>query len=162
MTPDTIKAVDRALKALGCVLAAAIRDTDEASLTNDIPQVAQHFYDLRNKAGEITRQAAALEAHVRDISYSTLPTMMINQDIKSIHVNGLGTVTVNVRWNATMLDKEAGMNWLRATGNDGLIIETVNASTLTGFAKDMALNGMPLPSNIFKVGTAQHISITKE
>jgi hypothetical protein len=60
-----------------------------------------------------------------------------------------------------MPDKEEGMNWLRATGNDGLIISTVSAQTLSSFAKDMALNGMPLPEEIFKVGTSQLVSIRK-
>jgi hypothetical protein len=86
----------------------------------------------------------------------------MNQNIKTITIPDLGRCTVNVRWNAIMPDKEAGMQWLRNTGNDGLIIETVNAMTLSSFAKDMALNGMPLPEEVFRVSTAQHISITKE
>jgi hypothetical protein len=70
-------------------------------------------------------------------------------------------VTVNVRWNATMLNKEKGMEWLRSTGNSGLIIETVNASTLTSFAKGEALAGHALPDSIFNVRTAPYVSITK-
>ena len=162
MNKDTTNAACRALKALDNFLACALVDTEAVAGTNDVPQTAQHFAEFRRTVGDITRQVAALEGHVRTLSYELLPTMMTNQDIKSIHVLGLGTVTVNVRWTATMPDKEVGMKWLRATGNEGLIIETVNAPTLTVFAKDMALNGMPLPSDIFKVGTAQHISITKE
>ena len=34
--------------------------------------------------------------------------------------------------------------------------------TLSSFAKEMTLNGMPLPEELFRVSTAQHISITKE
>jgi hypothetical protein len=82
--------------------------------------------------------------------------------VKTITLPDIGRVTVNVRWSASMLNKERGMEWLRETGNDGLIITTVNAQTLSSFAKEMALEGMPLPEELFKVGTAQHISITAE
>ena len=61
-----------------------------------------------------------------------------------------------------MLNKEKGMEWLKTSGNEGLVIETVNAMTLASFAKTETLAGKPLPDHLFKVGTAQHISITKE
>jgi hypothetical protein len=88
--------------------------------------------------------------------------MFTNHNVKTIKLDDIGRVTVNVKWSATMIDREKGMEWLRDTGNQGLIIETVNAGTLTTFAKDEALAKRPLPSDLFKVGTAQHISITKE
>ena len=55
-----------------------------------------------------------------------------------------------------MPDKQAGMDWLRTTGNDGLIIETVNAQTLAAFAKTQALAGSPLPDQVFEVGVAPY------
>ena len=55
------------------------------------------------------------------------------------------------------------MEWLRTTGNEGLIIETVNAMTLASFAKAETLGrASRFRINLFKVGTAQHMSITKE
>ena len=61
-----------------------------------------------------------------------------------------------------MLNKSAGLVWLRSSGNDGLIQETVNAQTLGAFAKEQAMTGKPLPDAIFKVTTANHVSITQE
>ena len=69
--------------------------------------------------------------------------------------------TVNQRWVASMPDKSTGMDWLRVTGNEGLIIETVNAQTLAAFAKTQALAGSPLPEDVFTVGVAPYTSITK-
>ena len=60
-----------------------------------------------------------------------------------------------------MPDKSAGMDWLRVTGNEGLIIETVNAQTLAAFAKTQALAGSPLPDDTFTVGVAPYTSITR-
>lgn len=140
----------------------ATRDTAEIVKTNDIPTSAAHFAELRDLVDLVKEKVSALEAHVRSLSYEILPTMFGNQNVKTIKLDNIGRVTVNVRWSATMLDKEKGMEWLRSTGNQGLIIETVNAGTLTTFAQAEALAKRPLPSNLFKVGTAQHISITKE
>ena len=55
------------------------------------------------------------------------------------------------------------MQWLRDTGNDGLIIATVNkcAYSFLLSAKAETLGREISPgSDLFKVGTAQHISIT--
>jgi hypothetical protein len=60
-----------------------------------------------------------------------------------------------------MKDKTQGMDWLRETGNEGLIIATVNASTLAAFAKTQAIAGDPLPDAVFDVGVAPYTSITK-
>jgi len=60
------------------------------------------------------------------------------------------------------LDKDAGLNWLRANGHEGIIIETVNSSTLSAFAKSqLEEEGVDLPDDIFKIGTSPYTSITK-
>lgn len=140
----------------------ATRDTAEIVQKNDIPTSVIHFAELRDLVDLVEEKVEALKAHVRSLSYEILPTMMGNQNVKTIKLDDIGRVTVNVRWSATMLDRDKGMQWLRETGNGGLIIETVNAGTLTTFAKIEALAKRPLPSDLFKVGTAEHISITKE
>ena len=60
-----------------------------------------------------------------------------------------------------MKDKTQGMDWLRATGNEGIIIETVNSQTLAAFAKTQAIAGKPLPDETFEVGVAPYTSITR-
>ena len=159
---DTETAAGFAADKLASFLERATRDSQEVSQTGDIPSTLAHFAALRRKVDEMDKLVDDLKAHVKYLSYEVLPTLFTNQNIKTITIPDLGRCTVNVRWNATMPDKEAGMQWLRNTGNDGLIIETVNAMTLGSFAKEMTLNGMPLPEEVFRVSTAQHISITRE
>jgi hypothetical protein len=161
MTPETQVIGDCAVHRLETLLAKIEQETQEVVQQADIPDVAIHFSAFRELTRSLKARVAALEKHVDSLSYEIIPTLFTNANVKSINVVGLGTVTVNVRWSASMPDKEEGMNWLRATGNDGLIISTVSAQTLSSFAKDMALNGMPLPEEIFKVGTSQLVSIRK-
>jgi hypothetical protein len=159
---DTETAASYAADKLTSFLERAQRDTQEVVQTNDIPTTVTHFAQFRDTVKILAAKVAALQKHVDSLSYEILPTLFTNQNVKTITLPDIGRVTVNVRWSASMLNKERGMEWLRETGNDGLIITTVNAQTLSSFAKEMALEGMPLPEELFKVGTAQHISITAE
>ena len=104
---------------------------------------------------------SALEKHVDGLSYEILPTMIQNQNVKSLNLENVGRVTVNVRWNATMIDKvrEHGMDahsrQRRLDHRDGQ-----RSARWTSFAKAETLAGRPLPDDLFKVGTAPYISIT--
>ena len=162
MKNDTHAAAGSAAEFLDAFLDRAQRDTQEIAANNNIPISVGHFAEFRDMVDLVAEKVTALQAHVRSLSYEILPTMFENQNVKTIKLDDIGRVSVNVRWSATMLNREKGMEWLRDTGNEGLIIETVNASTLTAFAKVETLAGRPLPDAVFKVGTAQHISITKE
>ena len=159
---DETKAIgDCAVVRLSRLLDDIEADTTAVVQTNDIPKIVTHFAYVRELHRSLKERVSALGEHVNGLSYNTIPTIFTNQNIKTINVVGLGTVTISVRWGATMLNKGKGMEWLRATGNEGLIIETVNAQTLSSFAKEETLAGRPLPEDLFKVGTSQLVSITK-
>ena len=159
---DTKIAAGYAADKLDSLLERAQRDTNDVVQGNDIPTTVAHFAALQDTVEDLSKKLSALRKHVDALSYEILPTMFSNQDVKTIKLDNIGRVTVNVRWTASMLNKEKGMEWLRTSGNEGLIIETVSAVTLASFAKTETLAGKPLPDWLFKVGTAQHMSITKE
>ena len=161
MKQETQVIGDCAVTRLDRLLQDIEQETQAVIQQNDIQTAITHYAAFRDLLDALKTRTSALEKHAQSLSYQTLPTMFTNQNVKTINVVGVGRVTINVRWNATMPDKEKGMEWLRSTGNGGLIIETVNAGTLTAFAKAEALSGHPLPESIFKVGTAQFTSITK-
>ena len=103
-----------------------------------------------------------LKGHVDELSYNLIPTLFDNAHVKTIKIDDVGRVSINLRWQASMVDKAAGMDWLRESGNGGLIIDTVNAHTLGAFAGERADKGEPLPGNMFTVTTKQLVSITKD
>ena len=161
MDYDTALAAQHAGTKLDTLVLRAHRDTMELIEKADIPTVVKHFDALRTEYRALKDKLTKLENEVNDLSYNLIPTMFDAQDVKTIKIDGVGRVTVNQKWAASMPDKQAGMSWLRATGNGGLIIETVNSSTLAAFAKSQALEGKPLPSDTFEVGVAPYTSITK-
>ena len=161
MQYDTSLAAQYAGTKLDSLINRAHRDTLELVEKADIPTLVKHFAALRTEYRALKDKIEKLESEVNDLSYNLIPTMFSSQQVKTIKIDDVGRVTVNQRWVASMPDKQAGMDWLRTTGNDGLIIETVNAQTLAAFAKTQALAGSPLPDQVFEVGVAPYVSITK-
>ena len=160
LNPEIEASASIARHALDDLLAIANRESAKLVNTSDLPTVVSYFSDLRDRIQDLARQTTALTKHVEELSHQTIPTLFENANIKTITVNDVGRVTVNVRWSASPVDKETAFGWLRQTGNEGLIIQTVNAQTLAAFAKEEALAGRPLPADVFKVGTSNFVSIT--
>lgn len=158
---DTTLSAQYAGTKLDSLVNRAHRDTLKLVDEGDIPSIVKHFAALRTEYRALKDKIEKLEAEVNDLSYNIVPTMFANQGVKTLKLDDVGRVTVNQRWVASMPDKQVGMDWLRTTGNDGLVIETVNAQTLAAFAKTQALAGAPLPDDVFTVGVAPYISITK-
>lgn len=102
-----------------------------------------------------------LEALYGVMSNKIIPEMMRDKKIKTTTLADVGRVTVSNRTSCSMLDKEAGMEWLRANGLGDIIQETVNASTLAATAKTKIEEGFDLPDDVFKVSINPYVSITK-
>jgi hypothetical protein len=160
MEQSTIDAGAEAAHYLGMMFEFASGDTEQVISQNDIPLAVKHFAMLRDAVNDLAAKVSSLQKIVDALSYELLPTMFVNQDVQTINVTGVGRATTNVRWSASMPDKQRGMQWLRETGNEGLIITTVNAQTLGAFAKTEALAGRPLPNDAFKVTAKSYISVT--
>lgn len=104
----------------------------------------------------------ALNNSYDKLSREMVPDAMRAAGVKTVTVEGIGRVTISNRFSVSMLDKIAGIEWLRSHDLGGLVVETVNSSTLAATAKDLLENkGVELPDNIFKSSTSPYTSITK-
>ena len=163
MRDETKTVADFAVIRLEKLLSDIEADTEAVLAKNDLPTAVAHYASINDLWEHLKKRVNAIEKHVDMLSYNVLPTMFEHQGVKTISLPEVGRVTVNVRFTASWVEggKEKALEWLRQTGNDGLIIETVASSTLKSFAKTETLAGRPLPEDLFRVGTARHISITK-
>ena len=161
MQYDTQLAAEYARAKLESLCDRAHRDTVELTDKADIPPLVTHYAALRREYDALEARLDQVKAEINDLSQNIIPSVFASQDVQTIKILDVGRVTVNTRWTASMPDKPLGMQWLKSTGNGGLVIETVNAMTLAAFAKQRALDGEPLPDNLFNIGTAQTTSITK-
>ena len=162
MKQDTLDRLNFVCGYLRGVAGAVREDTNEVLPTRDHVAIIRHYNHLRLAAAQIKLAREALADMEEDLSRRSVPEVMKEQGIKTINIEDVGRVTVSYRFSCSMLDKEAGLAWLRANGHEGIIIETVNSSTLSAFAKQLLEeNGVDMPDNIFKVGTSPFTSITK-
>lgn len=137
-------------------------DTNEVLATKDHITVIRHYDDLRKATEQIKEARKALDEIEEHLSREDVPDILRENKIKTITVEGVGRVTISHRWSASMLDKDAGILWLKAHNMGGIVQETVNAQTLAAHAKAlMETKGTELPPNVFKVGQMAYTSITK-
>lgn len=168
----TIKAVRQLCSDLVSVSTQIRRDTDEVVATNDHVAIIKH-YDAVRKVAELVKEAReALKDMSEGLSRITIPDQFRalrerTGEKPPFNIEGVGRVTVANRFSASIIDdpdkgKLIGINWLKDNGHGGLVQETVNAQTLSAFAKNLLeTDGIELPPDIFKVGTSPYTSITK-
>lgn len=158
---DTITAATYAAQKLDSLLERASRDTETVIVEGDIVQAVVYFAELRDKIKGLQTQVSALQKHIDSISQDLLPTMFQNQNVKTIKVDNVGRVTVADRWSCSILKPDDAFEFLRKSGNGGMIKPTVHPMTMGAHAKDENVAGRPLPEDLFKVTATPYTSITK-
>lgn len=167
MKEATLTLLHRVVSDLISVAGYIRRDTDAVVATGDHVEVIKHFNNVRLAAEQIKEAREAINDMSDNLSRVIIPDIIANLRERTgekppFNIEGVGRVSVAYRFSCTMIDKNEGINWLKNTGNGGIVIETVNSATLSAFAKDLLENqGKELPADIFKVGTSPYTSITK-
>jgi hypothetical protein len=162
MQEDTVSAVNEICFQLQKVAEMVREDNDFVLAEHNHVKLIKHYNHLRLATAQIKEAREALNEMEEKLSREQIPDIFREHGIKTTTIEGVGRVTVSYRFGCTMLDKEQGLEWLRGNGHGGIIIETVNSSTLSAFAKSMLEeSGAELPDSIFKVSTSPYTSITK-
>jgi hypothetical protein len=158
---DTLTAAQYAAQKLDSLLERAQRDTVQVVEDGNIPNVITYFAELRHQFDDLKSRLSAIQKHVDALSQELIPTLFNNQNVKTIRVDNVGRVTVADRWSASMLKPDEAFEFLRESGNGGLIKPTVHPMTMGGHAKAEHIAGRPLPADLFKVSSTPYTSITK-
>jgi hypothetical protein len=164
MKDETLDFMRKTCNAMRLLADKLYEDTAEAIESNDPIVVATHYSQLRDARELIKDARERLDELETRMSREDVPNVLrANKLPKGIFIEGIGRVGLSQRWSASIIDKDAGFQWLRNNNHEGLITETVNSSTLSAFAKDMFVNhNLELPEDIFKVGQMTITSITKK
>lgn len=128
-----------------------------------LPDALRFYKDVKDgyELAEVERKKVG--QLIEDLSRTTIPDMMDEQGVKTITLEDIGyRFTVSQRWSCSIIDKDAGIPWLKENGAAALVFETVNAQTLASYAKGRVEDeGFDLPVDIFKTGTMNYTSVTK-
>ena len=114
---------------------------------------------VRNLHARLKEIAADVNDLADYLSMSLVPEAMQAAGFTTVN-HSVGRVSISSRVSAAMIDKPGAMAWLREHDLGDLIIETVNAQTLSAQAKQMLEAGDELPAEHFRVKTSTYTSIT--
>jgi hypothetical protein len=125
-----------------------------------INKACAHYQLMRELQDYLKLQTSGLNDRIDLMKGMVLPQKFKEANTTSISTNGYRfTISETVR--ASMLDKEKGFEWLRQHDREGLIAETVNASSLAAEARRMLEAGEELPPDVFNVVIQPNVSMTK-
>jgi len=161
MQLDTLNQLYEACQGLISATSHVRKDTDEVVASQDHIEVIKHYDQLRLLTAKIKESREALEQIEMKLSREQVPDVLRAHGIRTITVEGVGRVSLGTRWSASMPDKEAGFDWLRANEHGGVIQETVNAQTLGALAKELNSEGLELPAPTFTTNIMTYTSITR-
>lgn len=131
----------------------------ETKAAEDMVKVYRDLRLLKEHAEEIVK---TVTKSVDQLRRETLPTLFKERGISSITVEGYRyTISENVYASIPPEGKVDAYAWLRSNDLAALIIETVNASTLSAQARALMEEGKELPPELFKVSILPNVSMTK-
>jgi len=116
--------------------------------------------EVRNLHARLKEIAADVNSLSDYLSMDLVPGAMQAAGFTTVN-HEVGRVTIGTRISASMVEKDAAMQWLRDHELGSLIQETVNANTLGAQARTMIEAGDELPSDLFKTSVKPYTSITK-
>lgn len=161
MRDETIAQLNQLCGDLTRITERIRNETNEVISTTDHVEVIRHYDQTRKVTALIKESREALAGIEERLSREHVPHVMRTNNIRTITVEGVGRVSLGTRWSASMPDKQAGFEWLRANNHGGVIQETVNAQTLGALAKELNEGGIELPQPIFVTNLMTYTSITK-
>jgi hypothetical protein len=141
-----------------------IADTQQFVGAGDLIPLIKHYAELRGVTENIKKARKALDDLEDHLSHEDVPDAFKRSGIKTVTVDGVGRVNVAYKWGCSIVDgkKPESFEWLRDTGNGGIIIETINAQTLASFAKsEVETHARELPTDLFTTTLRPYTSITR-
>lgn len=137
-----------------------------------LTEMLSKYSELRDAHAELKALEKRLGALVKRFSENLLPERFEEEDTTSITHGGY-RFTVSQRQRCSLVNdletaqldghsgKLAGMEWLKQHGGAAIVTETVNANTLSSWAKGEMEDGRELPDDLFKTYMFETTSMTK-
>ena len=144
-------------------LADAIETVVESAEAMPLTDATKVYWRLKQGYDAVDKARKRVYALLDKMAKFVLPKLFDEADLDLIRIPELErSFYPNTKWSARTLDKERLMDWLRKEGQEDLISETVNASTLAGFLKDRLLNeGMDPPEEIVQLTNYKTVGSSK-
>lgn len=117
----------------------AIKDRKLVGTAVTAIKIMDSFYKLKEEIG--SRLKSPLEEAYNTLRFTTVPTLMDDEEITSLSVDDVGRVNIQDDLSLSVKDKEALHDWLTNQDLEDMIIPSVNAQTLTAFFRGRIKEG---------------------
>lgn len=128
-----------------------------------LSELATFYFELKQAYDALDAERKRIYKVVDELSKFRIPERLEREGIDKIQVPEIErSFYVLTKYSASMVDKESAMEWLRDRGDEALIQETVNASTLASYLKDLLIEeGIDPPEELFKFSTYNTTGMSK-
>lgn len=117
---------------------------------------------LRMIKNHLDEAMKLVDAQIDRLSKTAIPEAFEREGAKTITTLDGDRVTVTEKLYASIPapKREEAFNWLRDNGHESLIVQTVNSSSLSAFAKAELELGRDLPDGLFTTHLQNSVSLT--
>ena len=131
--------------------------------SGDFSNLLTSYYNINEYYKQLDEMRKRMYGVVDRYNKSVIPAIMDERDLDKVQVASIARSFYPIsKMTATIVDKQKGPQWLRDNGGEDLIQETVNASSLSAFVKEMMQNtGKEPPTEIIRVNTYSVTGISK-
>lgn len=124
----------------------------------DLAFALKSMQDLNDRAKAVKSAIGQVYDHLR---IQALPAQMEAEGKEGMKVTGLGRVTLTGDMHVSVANKSEAKEWLTEIGEEELITETVNASSLKALLRRMMRNGQEVPEDLFRITLFTRATVTK-
>ena len=162
ISADRIRELGLATRDASQLVEAALEGLKRGNLS----EACRYYKSLKDAYDVLDDHRKNIYNQVEALSRQILPEMMEEEDVSTITLDfedgSKYRFTKNQRTSCSIIDKDGAYKWLRETGNEALIVETVNSSSLSSFASHYLKDeGKDLPADYFKQSALIYTSVTK-
>lgn len=138
-------------------LSLLVDDTSPCS-PSTVGRIFVRVKQIDDALEEVCKTLGAIKTRMQ---YTTVPTKFETDGTKTLTTDDGFRITTSQTVRASIIDKPLGFQWLRDNELGDIIVEQVNASTLSATAKHMMENeGRELPETLFRVEIITGTSVT--
>jgi len=126
--------------------------------------LAQIYSKLRTAQEILTLQIKDFEAVISVVQGVLIPESFEREQLQTLTTMNGDRLTVVMKLYASVNgeNKDKAYKWLRDNGHGAMIQETINASSLSAFAKAELAEGRELPDEIFSIFTKPSTTLTRK
>jgi hypothetical protein len=144
-------------------LSSKVRDRKDMDMVQAI-QLMDMVYKLKERVAEHVK--TPVEGVYDMLRLGVVPELMLEKEITTITVDGIGRCTVQDDISATVPkdNKEEFIEWLVEHELENIITQTVNAQTLAAFVREQirkGKDGVKLPAKLIKITPVTRAVITR-